>query len=203
MLAEMVGAWLSANPLWLVEGYATSGSQGWALCEAKRPDLVLMDVAMPDGDGLTLADRLITNFPGIRVIIMTGRVDPYTTWRADQIGVHGLADKSLKPTELAKVVQMVIEGGAYTSPAFQRVRAKQLAGAEAFHKLLTNRELAVLYALTGGLSDPEISQQLLISTATVACHRKNIRKKLGVHDDRGLIAYGLKWGTFAGEPPVV
>jgi len=202
MLAEMLGAWLSINPQFIVEGYATNGSQGWELCEAKRPDLVLLDVAMPGGDGLSLAQRLIELLPGTRVVILTGRVDPYTTWRADQIGVHGLADKSLKPEELVRVVQVVSAGGTFTSPAFQRVRAVQLAAAEAFHKLLTNRELAVLHALTGGLSDEAISTQLKISAATVACHRKNIRKKLDVHDDRGLIAYGLKWGTFGSESPL-
>jgi DNA-binding NarL/FixJ family response regulator len=71
---------------------------------------------------------------------------------------------------------------------------------EAFQKVLTNRELGVLHCLTEGQSDPEIGKHLGISVETVAGHRKSLRRKLNVHDDRSLMAYGREWGVFgAGE----
>jgi two-component system response regulator DegU len=136
------------------------------------------------------------------VIILTGKVDPHTAWRASQIGVHGLVDKSSDLLDLRKAIITVVEGGEYVSPSFQQIREGQLAESEAFHKVLSNRELEVLSSVTEGLGDTEIGAHLGISPDTVACHRKNIRKKLELHDDRSLIAYGRKWGTFGtGRPP--
>ena len=72
---------------------------------------------------------------------------------------------------------------------------------EAFHKLLTQRELEVLHRVTDGQSDQVIGKHLGISAETVAGHRKSIRKKLELHDDRGLVAYGREWGIFGMDSP--
>ena len=194
LLAKAIGAWLERDPALSVQGYAESGRGGWELCFAERPDLALVDVEMPDGNGIDLAKRLLAELPQTRVLIMTGRVDPHTAWRAGQAGVHGLVDKTIAPDLLAKVIHSLVEGGQYLSPAFRKVKEQWLAQPEAFQKLLTNRELEVLLRVTAGLSDAAISQQLEISEATVACHRKSIRRKLGAHDDRSLIAYAREWG---------
>lgn len=194
LFAKALGAWLAHDPNLEIAGYATGGNPGWELCAATLPDLVLLDVEMPDGDGLTLAKRLHDKLPAIRVIIMTGMVDPHTAWKAGQIGVQGIIDKTIKPEVLSQVVQLVAGGGRFISPSFQRLKEEWLTKPEAFHKMLTNRELTVLCQVTKGQSDPAISERLGISVETVACHRKSIRRKLNVHDDRGLVAYGRKWG---------
>ncbi len=200
LLAQSLGAWLDKEPGLRIEGYAESGNQGWDFCAATRPDLALVDVEMPDGDGLTLAKRLLDELPETRVIIMTGRVDPHTAWRAGQIGVHGLIDKTIKPETLCKVIRLVVGGQGFMSPAFKQLREDWLTQPEAFQKVLSNRELAVLQRVTEGRNDPIIASQLGISVETVACHRKSIRRKLEVHDDRSLVAYGRQWGIFgAGE----
>lgn len=200
LFAKVLGAWLARDPGLRVEGYAESGNQGWKLCLATHPDLALVDVEMADGEGITLAKRLMEELPETRVIIMTGRVDPHTAWRAGRAGVHGLIDKTIDPEVLGKVVHLLVEGGRFLSPAFQKIREGWLAEPEAFQKVLTNRELAVLHHVTEGQSDVDIGKHLDISAETVACHRKSIRRKLGVHDDRSLVAYGRAWGIFgAGE----
>jgi two-component system response regulator DesR len=196
LLAKSLGRWLARDAGLEVVGYAESGNRGWALCQTTQPDLALVDVEMSDGDGLTLAKRLLDTLPGIRVIIMTGRVDPHTAWRAGQAGVHGLIDKTIEPDVLGQVIQLLVEGGRFLSPAFQKIREDWLTEPAAFQKVLTNRELAVLLRVTDGQSDRTIGIDLAISAATVACHRKSIRKKLGVHDDRSLVAYGRQWGIF-------
>jgi DNA-binding NarL/FixJ family response regulator len=132
---------------------------------------------------------------------MTGRVDPHTAWRAGQAGVHGLIDKTMEPELLGKAIHLVAKGGRYLSPSFLEIRENRLAVPEAFQKVLTNRELAVLLRVTEGQSDPVIAKDLNISAETVAGHRKCIRKKLGLHDDRSLVAYGREWGIFGMESP--
>lgn len=201
LLAKTLGAWLEADPGLKMAGYATGGNPGWELCAAVRPDLVLLEVEMSDGDGLTLARRLCEHQLGIRVILMTRRVDPHTAWRAGQTGAQGLVDKSIEPATLAGVIRLVAGEGTYTSPAFRKIQEEQLTEPAAFYKVLTNRELAVLYYLTDGWDDPAIARHLKISVETVVCHRKNLRRKLGLHDDRGLIGYGRKWGIYGGSPP--
>jgi DNA-binding NarL/FixJ family response regulator len=196
LFAHMLGSWLELNLALRVDGYAPSGNQGWELCAAKRPDLALVDVEMSDGDGLTLAKRLLDGLPETRVIIMTGRVDPHTAWRAGQAGVQGLIDKTLDLGLLSKVIHLVAGGGRFLSPSFERIKEEWLTQPEAFQKLLTNRELSVLSCLTEGQSDLEIAKRLGISAETVASHRKSLRKKLDLHDDRSLMAYGREWGIF-------
>jgi DNA-binding NarL/FixJ family response regulator len=196
LFAKALGAWLANDPSIKIEGYAKNGSLGWELCQATLPDLVLVDVEMTGGDGLTLAKRLLEKLPATRVIIMTGRVDPHTAWKAGQIGVHGLIDKTIEPKLLGKVIQLVAEGGGFLSPAFHRIKEEWLTAPEAFQKVLTNRELLVLNLLTEGWDDVAIGKHLDITIETVACHRKSLRKKLELHDDRSLMAYGREWGIF-------
>lgn len=179
-----------------IEGYATDSSQGFDLCVATEPDLAFVDVEMPNEDGITMAQRLLDKLPAIRIIIMTGRVDPYTAWRAGQIGAHGLVDKTIDTESLGAMIRLVVTGHQFTSPKFQQIKEQWLAEPDAFQKILTNRELAVLKRLTDGLSDQDIGQQLAISAETVACHRKSLRKKLELHDDRSLMAYGREWGIY-------
>jgi DNA-binding NarL/FixJ family response regulator len=182
--------WLTRNPDLKIEGYAGTGNQGWELCMATRPDVVLLDVEMPDGDGMDLAKRLHDELPKTRVLIMTGRVDPHTAWRADRAGVQGLVDKTMQSKLFGEAIRLVAEGSRYLSPSFRKIREKWLAVPEAFQKVLTNRELAVLFRVTEGQSDTVIGKDLNISAETVAGHRKSIRKKLGLHDDCSLVAYG-------------
>jgi DNA-binding NarL/FixJ family response regulator len=151
---------------------------------------------MPDGDGLALAKRLLDELPVTHVIIMTGRVDPHTAWRAGQAGVQGLIDKTTEPELVRKIIHLVAGGGHFRSPSFERIKEKWLTQPAAFQKVLTNRELVVLHRLTEGQSDEAIGKHLGITTETVASHRKSLRKKLDLHDDRSLVAYGREWGIF-------
>jgi len=196
LFAKTLGAWLEMDPGLSVHGYAGSGNLGWKLCLEVSPDVALVDVAMPDGDGITLAKRLMNELPETCVILLTGRVDPHTAWQAGQAGVQGLIDKTIEPQVLSKAIRHLVEGGQFLSPTFQKIMEEQLTKPEAFQKVLTNRELAVLCRLTDGQSDPDIGKDLDISAETVAFHRKSLRRKLDLHDDRSLVAYGRKWGIF-------
>lgn len=196
LLAKMLGRWLGRLPDVEIVGYATEVGQGLELCRTTRPDLVLLDVDLADGDGLALAQRLREELPKVRVLVTTGRVDAHTAWRAVQAGVHGLTDKCLEPEILAQTIRLVAGGGHFVSQAFQEIKSEWLTKPDAFQKLLSNRELEVLRSVVDGQSDEVIGKSLGISPDTVAGHRKSIRKKLGLHDDLGLVAYGRARGIY-------
>lgn len=175
-------------------GRAEDGEAGLALCLSLQPDLVLLDVDLPKLDGLELATRLLAKMPAIRLITMTGRMDPYTIWRASQSGVHGYMEKTLRPEILVEAIRTVAHGGNYFSPVFQKVKSEWLSQPEAFQKILSDREQDVLRRVVTGWDDERVAKHLNIAVATVAVHRKHIRQKLELHNDRELVAYARAWG---------
>ena len=194
LLAESLGAWIVRHPDLMLAGRAEDGEAGWNLCLALKPDLALVDVDLPKLDGLELVKRLLVQLPTMRLLTMTGRMDPYTIWRATQSGVHGYVEKTLPPEMLIQAIRTVANGGVFFSPVFQKVKQEWLAQPEAFQKILSEREQEVLRSVVAGRDDERIAGELHISTATVVVHRKHIRQKLELHNDRELVAYARMWG---------
>lgn len=193
-MARALGAWISRQPDILLGGHAQDGEAGWELCSAEKPDLAVIDIALPKLDGLELVQRLSTAFPQMRLLMMSGLTDPYTIWRVCQSGVHGYIDKTQPPESLMDAIRIVAQGGLFFSPVFQKVKANWLSQPEAFQKILSDREQEILRQVVNGIDDEKIASSLSISTATVGTHRKNIRQKLGLHNDRDLMAYARRWG---------
>ncbi|TAK91319.1 MAG: response regulator transcription factor [Verrucomicrobia bacterium] len=194
LLAETLAAWVARHAEFQLVGCAADGDAGWELCVAKRPDLALVDIEMPKLNGLELIERLLASFPKIRLIVMSGLMDPYTIWRVMQTGVPGYFYKTGSPSTLMQAIKTVVQGGTYFSPIFAQVKAEWLAQPEAFQKVLSDREQDILRRVVSGQDDEVISAQLGITAATVATHRKHIRQKLGLHNDREFIAYAQRWG---------
>ena len=199
MLAESLGAWIEKHPDLEFAGRAENGEAGLDLCEKAKPDLALVDVDMPKLDGLELVKQFVEKMPGLRLLTMTGRMDAYTIWRVSQSGVHGYVEKTLTPDKLIEAIRIVAKGGNFFSPLFQKIKQEWLSQPEAFQKILSDREQDVLRRVTAGWDDERIAKQLEISVATVSVHRKNIRKKLELHNDRELIAYARTWGLNMGS----
>ncbi|HTB84188.1 MAG TPA: response regulator transcription factor [Candidatus Sulfotelmatobacter sp.] len=200
LLAELLGTWIVRYPDLALAGRAGDGEAGWNLCQELRPDLALVDVDMPKLDGLALVNRLMEQMPAMRLITMTGRMDPFTIWRVSQSGVHGYLEKTLPPETLIEAVRAVAGGGTYYSPVFQKVKQEWLSQPEAFQKILSDREQEVLRRVVAGWNDERIAGQMGIAASTVGVHRKHIRGKLELHNDRDLVAYARKWGLDAAIP---
>jgi DNA-binding NarL/FixJ family response regulator len=194
LMAKMLGVWMTRQQDFEVIGYAQDGEAGLSLCESTKPDLALMDIALPKLDGLHLVKKLRPKFPKLRLLMMSGLTDPYTIWRVLQSGVHGYIDKLQPPEVLIEAIRTVAGGNSFFSPVFQEVKADWLSQPEAFQKILSDREQEVLRRVVVGLDDENIAAELEISASTVATHRKHIRQKLGAHNDRDLMAYARKWG---------
>jgi two-component system response regulator NreC len=179
-------------------GTANDGEKGWQLCLAKRPDMVMLDINMPKLDGLEMGERLLAKLPESRLLAMSGLTDPYTIWRISRSGVHGYLDKTQDVESWSTAIREVAAGRRFFSPVFNRVKTEWLAQPEAFQKILSEREQAVLRLVVAGWEDARIGSELAISAATVETHRKHIRQKLELHNDRELVAYARKWGL---SPP--
>ena len=194
LMARLLEVWLRRETNFVFAGHAADGESGWVLCQKTLPDLVLMDIALPGLNGLELAQRVLVALPKTRILFMSGLLDPATVWDVIQIGGHGYVEKSQHPMMLMEAMCAVAGGGSYFSPSFQAVKAEWLSRPEAFHKLLSKRELEVLRRVANMWDDTRTAESLGISAATVAVHRKHMRRRLGLHNDRDLITYAQRWG---------
>lgn len=200
LLAQALEMWMVKRLSCAVTGLAEDGEKGLELCLQKRPDLVLIDIELPKLDGLQLVPLLKKKLPKTRLLMVSGRKDPFTIWRVLQSGVDGFVDKTSGYEELRRAIQEVLQGRRYYSPLLLAIKEKWLAQSEAFHKILTNREQEVLARVAAGWNDETISKGIGISPATVIVHRRNIRRKLDLHNDRDLVGYAQRWGLIT-KPP--
>jgi len=194
LLAQTLAAWIQRQPDLELVGSATEGEEGYRLYQQTIPDLVLTDIEVPNVDGLQLARRILEQEQPARVLAMSGMSDPYTIWRVRQSGIHGYVDKTQNAAVLMEAVRKVGRGGTYFSEVFEQVKKDWLAQPEAFHKILSEREQQVLQCVVNGCDDKSIAKRMGISVATVAVHRKHVRQKLELHNDRELVAYARRWG---------
>ena len=161
---------------------------------AKQPTIAMVDVGLPDGDGIALAAELIAADPSLRVLVLTGDLSPETIARALAVGAHGYVHKQHNADELFSALRALREGGRYVS---QSVAASYVApltvnkGVSPLAKL-TEREREIVGMLCEGDSSKHVARKLDLSVATVRKHRENIMAKLDVHNVAELIAIALK-----------
>jgi DNA-binding NarL/FixJ family response regulator len=181
-----------------VVGEASSGREVVALARATRPDVILMDVRMPDGDGLA-ATREITADPalaGARILILTTfEVDEYV-FEALRAGASGFLGKGVEPDALLDAVRLVARGEALLSPAATKgLIARFLAQPDpARLAALTDREREVLALVAGGLSNDEIAERLVVSPLTAKTHVNRAMAKLAARDRAQLVVIAYQCG---------
>jgi DNA-binding NarL/FixJ family response regulator len=180
---------LESEPDIAVVGEASNGEQAAASTRSLRPDVVLMDIQMPDGDGLQ-ATRLITADPELhsRVVILTTFERDEYVFEALQAGASGFLLKNSPPEQLVDAVRVVAAGDALLAPSVTRriieqfarrpVEADVLARVES----LTQREREVLVMLARGRSNSELAAELFVTEGTVKTHVSSLLAKLGLRD---------------------
>ena len=194
MVSGVLTAWLGRFRDLQVVGCAADGEAGWELCQSTQPDVALIDIRLPKLDGLELIQRLAEKFPKMRLLAMSGLMDACTIWRVMQSGVHGYINKTQSPESLIQAIRAVAGDNTFFGPVFTQIKREWLSQPEAFQKILSGREQQILRGTAAGWEDDRIGAELGISPVTVQAHRKHIRQKLGVHNDRGLLAYARRWG---------
>ena len=200
MFAELLAAIFQQEPDVQVVGTAGNGAQALALAQEKRPDLVILDIKLPGVSGLDLIAPLRTLNPALKIVMVSAFFDPYTVQRVLEAGGNGYVEKLSSISTLRAAIRCVRQGGTFFSPAFIAMQERLLNSEKAFHKILTQREQQILKLVAQGASDAEIAQQRSVSAHTISTHRKRIRRKLGLHCDRDMLAYARQWGLDSRGP---
>ncbi|WP_157771225.1 response regulator transcription factor, partial [Paenibacillus sonchi] len=162
---------------------AASGKQALEQCAAEQPDIVLMDIHMPEMDGLEATRQLKEKWPEVRVIIITTFEEITYAAEALRLGAEGYLLKTLHPKELAATIRLIYGGGTMISQEVaQQLFQDQQLEAPLNQYDLTERELEVLQELTEGLRNKQIAQKLHLSEGTVRNYISAIYLKLQVGD---------------------
>lgn len=185
-----------------VVGEAADGRQAVELAAKLRPDVVLMDIRMPVLDGLAATREIASDdrLADVRIVILTTfELDEYV-FEAVRAGAAGFLVKDTKPAELVEAVRVVAGGEALLSPSVTRrliaefaMRAKQPPRSEALAEL-TDREREVMALAGAGLSNEEIAQRLVVSSATAKTHVSRAMVKLGARDRAQLVVLAYETG---------
>jgi len=161
-----------------------------------NPKVVLLDLGLPDLDGLDVLRRLRDQVPETRVVILTMHAEEEYVLRALAAGAEGYVLKTAEPEALAEAIRRATEGDLYIDPAVARpVAARAVVRADP--DPLTPRERDVLALIARGLTNRQIAEQLFISLNTVETHRRHILEKLGARSRADLVAYAMGHGLLA------
>ena len=173
---------------------AEDGAQAIALVDEHRPDVVLMDLRMPVMDGVEATRRIRRDHPDVEIVVLTTHADDDSILAALRAGARGYLTKDAGVAEIARAVAAAAAGQALLDPQVQ-VRLLQGLTADRSPGPLTERETEVLALIAGGLSNAEIAQRLVISTATVKSHINSIFAKTGARDRAQAVRWAYQHGV--------
>ncbi|MDU4961694.1 MAG: response regulator transcription factor [Sporomusaceae bacterium] len=190
---------VAANPLFKVVGEAGGGSEALAKAEQLMPDLILMDIRMPGGDGLEATSRIKAVMPHIKIIILSVSDDVQDFFEAIKRGAQGYLLKNMEPEYWMDYIVSISRGEAPISRALAVKILQEFAGQKpsAADSRLSERESAVLRLVSQGLGNKEIGERLYISESTVKNHLRSILDKLHLRNRMQLIAFAYQNGLAA------
>jgi two-component system response regulator NreC len=182
-----------------IVGEAGSGREALDSIEQLQPDLVLMDIGLPDMTGIEVTRQVKQKWPGVAVVALTIHEDEEYFFQMLQAGADGYVPKRAAPEELLIALRTAADGGVYLYPSLAKLLVRDyLTGereaAPSALDGLTEREQEVLAHLADGASNQNIAETLNISPKTVARHRENIMRKLNLHSRSELVKYAIRKG---------
>ncbi|QDY68855.1 response regulator transcription factor [Qingshengfaniella alkalisoli] len=195
MVAEGVRAILETYDDINIVGTLTTGREAVQSVPDLRPDVILMDLNMPDIGGLTATEMILERAPDMRILILSMHDTAEYISTALSHGALGYVLKDVPTEEIKTAIDTVMRGDRYLcTGATASLAPKTADGREP----LTSREQTVLLQLAQGRSNKEVAAELDISIRTVETHRKNIKRKLGISSTAGLTRYALEHGVLQG-----
>lgn len=183
-----------------VVGEADDGRQAVGLAERYKPHVAIMDVAMPNLNGIDAAKQIRAQCPGTAIVILSMNSDETYVLRALKSGAKAYLLKDSVESDLIAAVRAVHRGQSFFSPAVSRMllddytRQLRQRGTEDSHELLSPREREILQLVAEGKSNKEVAQFLNLSLHTVETHRTHIMRKLNLHSVPELILYAVRKG---------
>jgi len=170
-------------------------AEGWKAFGKFRPEVVILDIELPDGSGLDLADRILGVDRKVRILGVSGRTDEYTLYRVFMTGLFGFVDKNTESIEeLRKAVIQLGEGNCYYAATVHQSMMVQHTDPNAFSKILTEREQQLLRYFGAGTSNEKIAEKFNLRPVSVQNHKARIMRKLGLHNTVDLIRYAIQKG---------
>jgi DNA-binding NarL/FixJ family response regulator len=186
-----------------VVGEAADGREVVQLAQEQLPDVVVMDIAMPNMNGIEATRRIVARSPAIGVVILSMHYDESYVIRSLKAGARAYLLKDAVKTELIAAIQAVVQGRSYFSPKISRILQEDFVqllgrrGADDSYDLLTEREREVLQLVAEGKTNKEIANHLTLSLYTVDTHRTHIMQKLNLHSVPELILYAVRKGIIS------
>jgi two-component system response regulator NreC len=179
---------------------AASGNEALKLAQQCSPDLMLLDIGMPEMDGIQVTKALKASSPGITVLILTAHEDVALLREAIRAGAAGYVVKRAVDSELVGAMEAVLRGDLYVHPAVTRALladSMPLSAQEGDSALdmLTPREQEVLALLAEGLTNQQVAEKLVLSVRTVESHRANIQDKLALRSRADLVKFAAEHGV--------
>ena len=178
MLRKGISAFLDTNPDFELVGEATTGIEAIEICEKFHPDIILMDLLMPEMDGVTAIKHIKSDFPNTQVIALSSFSERELIESALEAGANSYLLKNVSADKLAESIRFAHQGMSMMSPEITPILFQKEPTQNDFN--LTNRELDVLALLVEGQTNAEIALKLSISKFTVKNHVSNILTRLGV-----------------------
>lgn len=194
---------LESQPEFSVVAEASDGKQAVDAAEASRPDVVVLDIAMPNLNGIEAAQRIIASVPGAAIVVLSMHSDEGYVLRALKAGAKGYLLKDAAEGDLIEAIKTVTRGKTFFSSEIMKmlaedyVREIRARGSEDSYELLTPREREILQLLAEGKSNKDIAGMLNLSLYTVETHRRNLQDKLNVHSFAELILYAVRKGVIS------
>jgi two-component system response regulator NreC len=191
---------LAAEPDMEVVGEADNGRATLRLAQELSPQVIIMDISMPDLNGIDATRQILAETPGVKVIALSMHSDSLFVLNMLKAGASGYLLKDCALEELVKAIRTVVANKTYLSPGISDILIKDFmegwsttTGASAF-SVLTAREREVLQLMAEGNSTSQIAHSLCVSVKTVEAHRKQLMNKLGIHNVAGLTKYAIREG---------
>lgn len=181
-----------------VVGEALDGAQAVDLIATLRPDLVLMDIAMPVLDGLEATRQIKTSFPEIQILVLTMHRSEEYFFEILKAGASGYLLKGADPSDLVKAIRIVYNGEVFLYPSMAKKLLEEFvnqppAGSEP-ETHLSPREKEILRLIVDGYSNTEIAEKLVVSPSTIHTHSSNLMAKLGLRNRHELVQYARQQG---------
>jgi DNA-binding NarL/FixJ family response regulator len=182
---------------------AASGREALEIVKTKLPDLVLMDIAMANLNGLEALSRIAKDFPEVKVMILSAHANEEYVIRALRGGAAGYMLKDSATAELELAVSSVREGKTYLSPSISRTAIdnylERMGDVVSPLEQLTSRQREILQLIGEGKNTKEIASNLEISVKTVESHRLQLMERLRIHDVPGLVRFAIRTGLVSAE----
>ncbi|MFZ5447207.1 MAG: response regulator [Thermodesulfobacteriota bacterium] len=190
---------LAAEPDMEVVGEADNGRAVVRLVQEKSPQVVIMDISMPDLNGIEATRQILSEIPGIKVIALSMHSDSLFVLNMFKAGASGYLLKDCALEELVKAVRTVLNRKIYLSPGISDIVIKDFVIGwsppdSSAYSILTTREREVLQLMAEGKNTNQIAENLCVSVKTVEAHRKQLMNKLDIHSVAELTKYAIRQG---------